>query len=367
MPIIFAAPGKYIQGRGELRNLSAHIAALGEKALVIASQLGVERIKDAMQGADSSGCILHFVPFEGECSMTEIERMQQIFTKEGCSIVVGAGGGKVLDTAKAAACFLNAPCVIVPTAVSSDAPCSALSVIYHDDGTLDRRLALPKSPDIVLVDSELIAHAPVRLFVAGMGDAFSTYFEARACHASFSDNIHGGKSSLAAQQIARLCYDVLLADGFKAKMAVENQLCTAAVENIIETNTLLSGIGFESGGKGAAHSIGDGLNTLDQCKRVMHGEKVAFGSLVQLLMENAPEDELQTAYGFCASVGLPVTLEQLSITENIAAAVLQIASVATQPEKSTYNMPFPVSAISVHDAVFAADAYGKHYLEGNKG
>lgn len=359
MSIILAAPGKYIQGRGELQYLSHHISSLGKKALVIASELGVSRIQAAMDGSDTTDCALHFVSFEGECSMTEINRMQEIFRKEGCDIVVGAGGGKVLDTAKATACFLTAPCVIVPTAVSSDAPCSALSVIYHDDGSLDQRLALPKSPDIVLVDSELIAQAPVRLLVAGMGDAFSTYFEARACHASASDNIHGGKSSITAQTIARLCYDVLLADGKKAKQAVAHKLCTQAVENIIEANTLLSGIGFESGGKGAAHSIGDGLNTIAQCKRIMHGEKVAFGSLAQLMMENASEEELNEAFGFCQSVGLPTTLEDLSITEDVEAVVAQIAAVATQPEKSTYNMPFPISAASVADAIFAADVYGQ--------
>ena len=362
MSIIFAAPGKYIQGRGELRVLSRHISGLGKKALVIASTLGVERIQSAMQGADCSACALHFVTFEGECSMTEINRMQRIFTDEGCDIVVGAGGGKVMDTAKATACFLHAPCVIIPTAVSSDAPCSALSVIYHDDGSLDRRLALPKSPDIVLVDSELIAHAPVRLLVAGMGDAFSTYFEAHACAASASDNIHGGKASLTAQSIARLCYDVLLADGRKAKQAVECQLCTQAVENIIEANTLLSGIGFESGGKGAAHAIGDGLNTVAQCKRMMHGEKVAFGSLAQLMLENASEDELQEAYGFCASVGLPVTLAQLAITEQVPETIQQIATVATERGKSIYNMPFPVSTDTVADAIAAADAYGAAFL-----
>lgn len=361
MAIIFAAPGKYIQGRGELRFLSQHISRLGKKALVIASELGVDRIQAAMDGADCSACELHFVPFEGECSMTEINRMQNIFRENNCEVVVGAGGGKVLDTAKAAACFLGAPCVIIPTAVSSDAPCSALSVIYHDDGSLDRRLPLPKSPDIILVDSELIANAPVRLLVAGMGDAFSTYFEARACYASASDNIHGGKSSRTAQSIARLCYDILLEDGRKAKQAVENKLCTQAVENIIEANTLLSGIGFESGGKGAAHSIGDGLNTIKQC-RLMHGEKVAFASLAQLMMENASEDELDEAFGFCYSVGLPITLEQLGITEDVKECVQQIAAVATQPEKSTYNMPFAVSQASVADAILAANIYGKTFI-----
>ena len=94
----------------------------------------------------------------------------------------------------------------------------------------------------------------------------------------------------------------------------------------------------------------------------MHGEKVAFGSLVQLMMENAEESELQEAYGFCVSVGLPVTLEQLCLTEDIPGCIRRIAEVAVQPEKSTYNMPFSVSLELVADAIAAADAYGISFL-----
>ena len=362
MSIVFAAPGKYIQGRGELRRLREHISSLGKKALVIASVLGVERIQSAMEGVDCSACALHFVPFEGECSMAEIQRMQHIFAEEGCDIVVGAGGGKVLDTAKAAACFLKAPCVIVPTAVSSDAPCSALSVIYHDDGSLDRRLALPKSPDIVLIDSELIANAPARLLVAGMGDAFSTYFEARACHASASDNIHGGKSSITAQAIARLCYDILLADGKKAKQAVENKLCTQAVENIIEANTLLSGIGFESGGLAGAHAIHNGFTVLEECHHMYHGEKVAFGTITQLVLENIPAEELEDIIDWCIELGLPVTLKELGITEISDEKLRKVAEAACAPTDTLHNMPFTVTPETVFAAIKAADAYGRYFL-----
>ena len=95
---------------------------------------------------------------------------------------------------------------------------------------------------------------------------------------------------------------------------------------------------------------------------MMHGEKVAFGSLAQLMLENASEDELQEAYGFCASVGLPVTLAQLAITEQVPETIRQIATVATEPGKSIYNMPFPVSTDTVADAIAAADAYGAAFL-----
>ena len=364
MARIFISPSKYVQGPGELARLGTYAASYGKKALVLISAGGMRRSGDVVRASfEEAGVGLAFDEFGGECSQAEIDRISGVFAGSGADMVVGIGGGKIFDTAKAVASAAEVPVLIVPTIAATDAPCSALSVVYTDEGQFKEYQFYKQNPNLVLMDTEVIAKSPVRLTVSGMGDALATYFEARACFASASDNIHGGKSSHAAQAIARLCYDILLADGVKAKQAVEHNLCTQAVENIIEANTLLSGIGFESGGKGAAHSIGDGLNTISHCRQMKHGEKVAFGTLVQLMMENASAAQLYEAYGFCRSVGLPVTLAQLSITEDIPSVVAQIAAVATQPEKSTYNMPFPVSADSVADAILAADVYGTEFLK----
>lgn len=147
----------------------------------------------------------------------------------------------------------------MPTIASTDAPCSALSVIYSDEGVFEKYLFLPANPNMVLVDTTIVAAAPVRLLVAGMGDALATYFEARACEASGATNCVGGKTTLAAMGLARLCYDTLLEDGVKAKLAVENGVCTKAVEHVIEANTYLSGLGFESGGLAAGTCWGMAL------------------------------------------------------------------------------------------------------------
>ncbi len=367
MANIIVAPGKYIQGKGEIKNLGKHLSALGKHAMMITSRNGKARIEKAMAGAKAEGFTYIFEPFGGECSMPEIERLMGVFRENGCDLVVGAGGGKVLDTAKAAACLMKVPVVIVPTAVSSDAPCSALAVIYHEDGSLDHRFPLPKSPDVVLVDSAIIAECPVKLAVVGMGDALSTYFESRACATSGSLNIHGGHISLLGYQIAKLCFEILMRDGRKAKQALKEHVCTQAVENIIEANTLLSGIGFESGGKGAAHAINDGFAALRACHQVMHGEKVAFGTLVQLIMENANEEELTQVYGFCADVGLPVTLGELGIVEHVEENVREAARVATLPGESIFNMPMEVTEEKVYDAILGADIWGRRFLAGRKG
>lgn len=97
----------------------------------------------------------------------------------------------------------------MPTIASTDAPCSALSVIYSDEGVFEKYLFLPANPNMVLVDTAVVAAAPVRLLVAGMGDALATYFEARACEASGATTVWAAKTTLAAMGLARLCYDTL--------------------------------------------------------------------------------------------------------------------------------------------------------------
>lgn len=187
--------------------------------------------------------------------------------------MIGIGGGKTLDTAKAIAFYQKLPVLVVPTIASTDAPTSALSVIYSEEGEFEEYLMYPTNPDMVVMDTAIIAKAPVRLLVAGMGDALSTYFEAQACYDAHAVSMAGGESTLAAVTLARLCYETLLEEGYKAKLAVEAGVATTAVERIVEANTYLSGIGFESSGLAAAHAIHNGFTVLEECHHLYHGEK----------------------------------------------------------------------------------------------
>lgn len=281
----------------------------------------------------------------------------------GCDTIVGIGGGKIHDTAKAVAYYMEKPVVIVPTIASTDAPCSALSVIYTDKGVFEKYLFLPASPNVVLVDTEVVSKAPVRLLVAGMGDALATYFEARACKRSDAGNCVGGKCTLAAMALAELCFDTLLENGVSAALAVTQKVCTKAVENVIEANTYLSGIGFESGGLAGAHAIHNGLTVIEETHSMYHGEKVAFGTLVQLVLENADTEEIETVLDFCNSVGLPVTLEQLGVKEIKAEQIMEVARLAAAEGDTLGNMPFEVTPEDVYAAIMAADAIGRDSLE----
>ncbi len=353
MKRILIAPSKYVQGSGVLSNLNDILKDYGSKALLVASENDLMYVKDDL--GQFNYVQTHF---GGECTQAEITRLRALMTENGCDVVIGLGGGKALDTAKAISHFEGCPVIVVPTIASTDAPCSSLAVIYSEEGAFESYLFFKKNPDLVLVDSHVIAKAPVRFLVAGMGDALSTYFEALSCAREFAKIIPGGNSTKAALAVAKLCYETLLEDSIKAKAACERNVVTTALENIIEANILLSGLGFESSGLAAAHAVHNGLTALDETHHYFHGEKVAFGVLVHLVLENSPLEEINTVIRYCKSVGLPTTLKQLGVEDVTHEKIMSVAKLATADGETIHNMPFAVTAESVYAAIMTADQLG---------
>ncbi len=363
MANILISPSKYVQGAGELGKLGAYAEKYGKKALVVITASGYKRVGAAIDAsfADVDTEIVYDY-FNGECSKNEINRLVEVVEANGCDMVIGVGGGKILDTCKAVAYYKSTPVIICPTIASTDAPCSALSVIYTDDGVFEEYLFLPANPNMVLMDTDVIVKSPARLTVSGMGDALATYFEARAVQAKDGTTCAGGKVTSAAMALAKLCFETLMAEGVKAKLALEAGACTPAVEKVIEANTLLSGIGFESGGLAGAHAVHNGLTVLEECHHMYHGEKVAFGTLTQLVLENVPEEELTDIISWCIELGLPVTLAELGIKEVTDEKIMAVATAACAENDTLHNMPFEVTPEKVFAAIKAADAYGRYYL-----
>ena len=238
-----------------------------------------------------------------------------------------------------------------------------MSVIYTEEGVFEKYLFLPANPNLVLMDTDIIAKSPVRLTVAGMGDALATYFEARACKRSGATSCAGGKTTEAAMALAELCFNTLMDEGVKAKIALEAGVCTPAVEKVIEANTLLSGIGFESAGLAGAHAIHNGFTVLEECHHMYHGEKVAFGTITQLVLENIPQEDLEEIILWCIEVGLPVTLAELGAGKVTDEQLMEVATTACAENDTLHNMPFEVTPETVFAAIKAADAYGRYYLD----
>ncbi len=362
MSRILASPSKYIQGSGELTRIRDHISRLGGPYLFLMGGFAFSNLKGIIEESfrDSEATLI-FEKFGGECTHGEIDRIRKIYQTHKCHVIVGVGGGKALDTAKGVSYYEGCPVISVPTIASTDSPTSAISVVYTEDHKFDGNLQLPRNPEIVLVDTDVIAHAPVRMLVAGMGDALSTYFEAMANVASGKQNFAGGTFTNTSVALARLCYDILIRDGLEAKKSVEKQICSPQLENIIEANIYLSGVGFESNGLACAHSIYNSLTVLPQCHHMYHGELVSFGTLVQMVLEDRPKVEIDEVLQFCSCVGLPVCFSDISSSNLSPDDIQKVAETACGPGSFMGAEPFAVTSAMIIDAMKRADSLGREY------
>jgi glycerol dehydrogenase len=357
------SPSRYVQEEGALAKLGESVKAFGSRAVLVASKGAQERVRDSLDQALSANTFeLISAGFNLECTRREIERIGAMVREKGADVIIGLGGGKSLDTAKAVGHLEGKPVIVVPTIASTDAPTSALAVIYTEKGEFEEYFFVDRNPDLVLVDTAVIAKAPVRFLVAGMGDALATYFEARSCMRADAPNqcvkIPGARQTKTAMAIAEMCYRTLLEDSVKAKAACEAKVVTPALENIIEASILMSGLGFESAGLAAAHSVHNGLTVLEETHTYYHGEKVAFGTIVHLALENAPSEELKTVMAYCRSVGLPTRLKDLGITDPSPERLMAVATASVAEGETIHHMPFKVNADMVHAAILAADKLG---------
>lgn len=354
-----AFPGKYIQGSGALDELPSLINLFGGQGLILASPTVYETILPD-RGMNLRVRSSFVERFAGECCEKELSRLAAIIREKHVDVVVGMGGGKAIDTAKIAADRANIPVLVVPTIASTDAPCSGCAVLYSEDGVFESVCYQKANPAAVLVDMEIIANAPVRFLVAGMGDALATWFEARSCSGTQSKNECGGLSTLAGLDLAELCYDTLLQYGAIAKLAAERQIITPALEHIVEANILLSGVGFESGGLASAHSIHNGLTVLEETHPYYHGEKVAFGVLAGLQLTDGGPEESSVVFSFCQEVGLPTTLADIGIRDLDRDRLMHVAEKACSPSECIHHEAGNITPEKVLHAILAADAIGEY-------
>lgn len=353
------APQRFIIDKEALESFYDNTNMLGKSYLFVCSNSALKACKARIEkGFEGKDCTLRFETFAGQCTTGEIARFKKIIEDDKIEVVVGAGGGSAIDTAKCAAFEAgHKPVVTIPTVVATDAPCTGLAVVYNDDHSFNSYVFFARDPEVVVCDSVVICNSPVRQLVSGMGDAMATYFEMRSCAKNDSPTLIGESITLSSMALCDLCYKTLLEDGFKAKVACELGALIPAVEHIIEANVYLSGVGADNAGLAIAHSIYNGFTVLEE-ETARHGELCAFGSLVQLIVESAPTVELYEAMDFCIKVGLPVTLAEFGVDNTKYDRILMACEAACAPGETCHNTVGGVTPKLLADACLVVDKLG---------
>ena len=363
-PDIFSSPSRYIQGKGAIHELGTHLKKLGDNPLLVSDETvwGIveKQLTDGFKEADLP---LTRVGFERFATAKAVNELTEKIKENDHDIMVGIGGGSAIDAAKAAGYLADIKWASVPTAASSDAPTSTLAVIYTEDGAFDEYRFYPKNPDLVLIDTQIVAGAPVEFLIAGIGDALATWVEARAAARGNGTTMNGGHPTRAGGALAKLCWDILWEHSFAAIDSVKAGVVTPALDAVVEANTLLSGLGFESGGLAAAHAIHDGLTAAEQTHGLTHGQKVNVGTCAQLIMEGADAEEIEDFIAFTTKVGLPNSLTEVGLSPDDTEELEAVAKAATAEDETIHNMPFPVTPELVVDALVSLESISRRVRE----
>lgn len=310
--IVKGAPAEYICNSDVLKGLEEKLLARNiKKVLVLTGNKSWQALRPFFP--ELNRIETAFEIYQGECSLPEIERIAGIAESFGADAIIGAGGGKVLDIAKAVAYDSGIKSVLIPTLASNCAPWTPLSVIYTEEGTMTHYTIFPGSVDLLLVEPRVLLDAPVSLLVAGIGDTIAKWYEADVQISRFENPPLALKI---AHYTAKLCADEMFEHAEAAiKDAKEGQLSDPFIkvaETIIMAGGMVGGFGDKFGRTAAAHSIHNGMTISPESHSALHGDKVAYGVLVQLLLEGKRE-EVERLTQFYKKIGLPISLQALGI------------------------------------------------------
>lgn len=356
--IVFGSPSRYVQGPGALARLGAELARLGgDAALLIDPAMRARHGETIRASCSAAGLEVTLLTFGGECTGAEIARLQGQLPQPP-AIIGAIGGGKCIDTGKALAHRLGARVVTVPGIASTDAPTSHNYVIYDADHRMVEVAKLPRNPDLVLVDTLVIAQAPRVLFLAGIGDAIGKIHEVNCCANAGGRNMFGGRSALTAVALANACHEILMRDARDALAALERQAPDAALERVVEATVLMSGLAFESGGLSVAHSLPRGLTRLAPWAGAMHGMQIAYANVVQMHAQGAPQADIDALVAFCRGIGLPATLAELGGRAATADEIAQIVA-GTMTSPHIGHLPRRIGAGDLTASIaWVEDRYG---------
>jgi glycerol dehydrogenase len=292
-----------------------------------------------------------------DCCEEDLEPLAQQAVAAGVDGVIAAGGGKVLDAGKLLADRLGLPCITVPTSAATCAGWTALANVYSPQGAFCHDVALRRCPELLVFDHDLVAAAPARTLASGIADAVAKWYEASVSSGGSSDGL-----IQQAVQMARVLRDQLLLDGQAAVAQPGSEAWVRVAEACGLSAGVIGGIGGAPCRTVAAHAVHNGLTQLSACHGMLHGEKVGFGILVQLRLEEVLGGSQLAAQArrqllpFFAELGLPCTLADLGLAGASLAELQLVCDFACREGSDLHHLPFAVSPADLLAALVSTTA-----------
>lgn len=338
------APAQVLRGFQAWEESSEAIARLGKRPLVVGGDRTLATLTPKLQFVlEQQQLSYSLASYSPDCSEASLTLLREAVASHQADLIIGIGGGKALDTSKLLAYQCRLPIVTVPTSAATCAAWTALSNVYSDAGAFLYDVSLDRCPDLLVLDYSLIQTAPQRTLVAGIGDAIAKWYEA---------SVSSGSSPLtliiAAVQQARVLRDILFQKSAEALKEPGSETWREVVDATVLLAGVIGGLGGAQCRTVAAHAVHNGLTHLRAAHGALHGEKVAYGILVQLRLEEMLQGNQLAASArqqllkFYGEIGLPKSLDDLNLGNITLRDLRQAAEIACSPNSDIHRLPFKV-------------------------
>ncbi|MEM1311537.1 MAG: iron-containing alcohol dehydrogenase family protein [Cyanobacteria bacterium P01_H01_bin.153] len=355
-PPLMVAPAQVRRGAGILPTLGAAIAALGQRPLIVGGDRALAQASPLLAPALNDVTALTAAPI-ADCSETILAQLRNDREGHQADVIIGVGGGKAMDAAKLVAHQAGLPVVTIPTSAATCAAWTALSNVYSDAGAFLYDVALDRCPDLLILDYDLVATAPQRTLVAGIGDALAKWYEGSVSSGNSDQTL-----VIAAVQQARVLRDLLLQKTAAALAEPGGEAWREVVDACVLLAGVMGGLGGAQCRTVAAHAVHNGLTHLAASHGVLHGEKVAYGILVQLRLEEMAQQSplaytaRQQLMQFYDATGLPKTLVDMGLGDVPLSHLQRAAAIACQPSSDIHHLPFSVTPEALMGALVSPTA-----------
>lgn len=356
------APARVLRGPDAWSSALPLIADLSRRPLLLGRSEATTGLRQRLAvDLTAQGLAPQPAALAHDCCEPDLERLAAEAQASGSDAVLAVGGGKVLDAGKLLADRLELPCITVPTSAATCAGWTALANVYSPEGAFRHDVALRRCPELLVFDHGLVRQAPPRTLVSGVADAMAKWYEASVSSGSSSDGL-----IQQAVQMARVLRDQLLLDA-EAAVADAAQASDPPSEAWVRvaeacglTAGVIGGIGGARCRTVAAHAVHNGLTQLAASHHWLHGEKVGFGILVQLRLEELlggnqlagqARRQLLPLFG---RLGIPCSLADLGLAQSSLSDLQQVCDFACAPGSDLHHMPFPVAASDLLAALVSA-------------
>lgn len=336
------APAQVVRGNVALD--SVDLSRIGERPLVVGGDRTLTIVEPRLQPAIAAQQLsAAWASYSPDCTEDGLAMLRSQVQQHQADFIIGVGGGKALDTAKLLAHQCNLPIVTVPTSGATCAAWTALSNVYSEAGAFLYDVPLDRCPDLLVLDYSLIQTASQRTLVAGIGDALAKWYEA-----SVSSGTSEQTLIIAAVQQARILRDILFQKSADALKEPGSEVWREVVDATVLLAGVIGGLGGAQCRTVAAHAVHNGLTHIPAAHDALHGEKVAYGILVQLRLEEMVQGNQLAASArqqllkFYAEINLPQTLDDLGLGNITLKELRQAAEIACTPNSDIHRLPFKV-------------------------